>query len=257
MTWPLTRDRAAGRSAERKYKELSKAWQRRMFGRWGRLFWPAFVVLFFVAMKLPGQAQIFAVAFVTATGAMWYVMREFAAPDHIQRWQRGARGERWTAKELRSLARQGWVVRHDLPNGQGNRDHVLVGPAVYLLDTKNLEDDLTLEGDALRVRRIEQPRDSYVLDGLTASMRGAAKKLSHEIRQATGERVWVYPVVVLWGRFEAKTAEAGGVCYVSGHHVADWLRSRPNDLHTWRRQLVEDWLRSAEARSRGADSRWD
>lgn len=72
----------------------------------------------------------------------------------------------------------------------------------------------------------------------------AAKRVSREIREATGERVWVYPVVVLWGRFEEKTAEAVGVFYVSGEHILDWLRSRPTDLRNRRRELVQAWLRA-------------
>lgn len=137
-----------------------------------------------------------------------------------------------------------WVVRHDLDTGYGNRDHVLAGPAVYLLDTKHhIDDRLALEGTALRVQRVDQPRDAYLLDGITPAMKRAAGRLSDEIFRDTGQRVWVYPVVVLWGYFDEGVAEAGGVFYVDGEKVAGWLRSRPTDLHNRRREVVETWLR--------------
>jgi hypothetical protein len=39
--------------------------------------------------------------------------------------------------------------------------------------------------------------------------------------------VWVQPVVVVWGDFEAGFVDADGVVYVHGDHLVDWLRSIP------------------------------
>ena len=45
-----------------------------------------------------------------------------------------------TAKALRGLEDEGWIVMHDLPAGRGNIDHILVGPGgVFLLDSKRLD----------------------------------------------------------------------------------------------------------------------
>jgi hypothetical protein len=45
-------------------------------------------------------------------------------------WQRGAAGERRTARLLDPLARHGWAVLHDLaiPGSQANLDHLVIGP---------------------------------------------------------------------------------------------------------------------------------
>ena len=202
----LQRHDGAGRSAVRKHKELRAAWEQRMFRRIRRWVWLIVYLVLAIGVLLPGMWRVAGVALAVAMGVAWAAIREMAAPDHIQRWERVAWGEQWTAKELRPLKKQGWILRHDIANGAGNRDHIVVGGAVFLLDTKNLEDDLTLENGVLRVRRIDQPRDSYLLDKLNGWMLRSARSLSREIRRETGEGVWVYPVVVLWGRFD----EAGG-----------------------------------------------
>ena len=55
-------------------------------------------------------------------------------PEHIARWQRGAGGEQKTARALKPLRKEGWLIRHDLATGYGNsnRDHIAAGPAVRL-----------------------------------------------------------------------------------------------------------------------------
>ncbi|MGW9238139.1 nuclease-related domain-containing protein [[Kitasatospora] papulosa] len=58
------------------------------------------------------------------------------------RWERGAAGEKATARLLAPLTRAGWRVRHDLrlPGRRFNIDHVLVSPcgtAVVVADTKS------------------------------------------------------------------------------------------------------------------------
>jgi hypothetical protein len=244
MDFRVMRHAGAGRSAERRYKELRASWQRRMFGPWARWVWPLLFVLLLGAVQLPQLWSSLATSLLVATGIAWIVVRD-DPPDHIRRWQRGAWGEQWTAKELRPLAREGWVIRHDLVDPQGNRDHVIVGPGLFLLNTKNLADELTVEGSALRVLRIDQPRDSYLLDGLTSSMRNASKKLSHDIHAETGERAWVYPVVVLWGQFAAGVVEVDGVTYVHGSKLREWLQERPASLSPQRRRAVMSWLERA------------
>lgn len=245
MDWPLQRHGDAGRSAQREYRPLRKAWEKRVFGRVLTWFWPALVVLVLASAFLLQPARTPAMVTLLVAGFAWVALRDACTPDHIQRWQRGAWGERAVAKRLRPLEREGWVVRHDLRVGRGNRDHVVVGNGVYLLDTKFLPHDaVTVEVDALRVRRVDQPRDSYVLDRLPRWMRGAAKSLSSEIREATGERVFVQPVVVVHGGLDPAVQEAGGVVYVESDALADWLRRRADRLDQRRRIAVSDWLRT-------------
>jgi hypothetical protein len=56
----------------------------------------------------------------------------------IERWQKGADGERLVGGVLESLHEQGWRVLHDISFGTGNIDHVAIGPGgVFTIETKS------------------------------------------------------------------------------------------------------------------------
>jgi hypothetical protein len=74
----------------------------------------------------------------------------FHVSQDARNWQRGARGERRTARQLNRLARHGWVVFHDLavPGSRANVDHLAIGPAgVFLADSKNWRGRLAFAPD--------------------------------------------------------------------------------------------------------------
>jgi Nuclease-related domain len=179
-------------------------------------------------------------------GTAFVLLPDTLIPDHIARWERGAWGEQHTAKVLKPLKKEGWVVRQDLAtrSGRGNRDHIIAGAAVYLLDSKLLKDEAWLEGEVLHVRRVDDSGDAYSLHHLTPRMRNMARGLERDIDEALGFPVAVYPVVVIWGHFSS-VQHAGDVTYVAGEELADWLRSRPADLLDERKwEMVSEWLRS-------------
>jgi hypothetical protein len=77
-------------------------------------------------------------AFVAQQLREWRCSRG-VAPDPARAWRRGAEGERRTAKRLRPLTHQGWVVLHDraIPGFPGNVDHLVIGPpGVFVVDSK-------------------------------------------------------------------------------------------------------------------------
>jgi hypothetical protein len=114
-------------------------------------------------------------------------------------WQRGAWGEQNTAHALKPRKKKGWLIRHDLATdyGDANRDHIAVGPAVYLLDSKLLKDEVSLEDGRLHVRRVDVSQDEYSVKAPTSRMAAAAKALKRDLEAAVGFPVAVYPVVVL------------------------------------------------------------
>jgi hypothetical protein len=74
----------------------------------------------------------------------------FRVSQDARNWQRGARGERRTARQLDRLAHHGWVVFHDLavPDSRANADHLVIGPAgVFLVDSKNWRGHLAFAPD--------------------------------------------------------------------------------------------------------------
>jgi hypothetical protein len=84
-----------------------------------------------------------------AAGLVGWRLR-FRVSQDARHWQRGARGERRTARQLNRLLRHGWVVFHDLavPDSRANADHLLIGPAgVFLVDSKNWRGRLAFAPD--------------------------------------------------------------------------------------------------------------
>jgi Nuclease-related domain len=83
---------------------------------------------------------------LAAVAAGWGLRFE-PSPD-ASAWQRGAAGERRTARLLGPLERQGWAVLHDLavPRSQANIDHLLIGPGgVFVIDSKRYRGRLQLD----------------------------------------------------------------------------------------------------------------
>jgi hypothetical protein len=157
-----------------------------------------------------------------------YVALRDSPPHHIEKWRTGSEGERRTARKIRALEREGWLVRHDLDGGSGaNLDHVLVsGAGVFLLDSKNYSGEGMVEGSELRVRWLEDPEDGLICEGIVQRMRAASAELKERIEEATGVRLWVQPVVVLWMRFPQRVAQSSDVVFIHGDAVVAWLRQR-------------------------------
>lgn len=237
----------AGRSGQRRFNELARDWRRRTLGaRTSLYFWSLYTLLLLLALKWTPTGWQFGAGLTFGIVAMGYsLLPDVLMPDHIKRWQRGAWGEQNTAKALKPLKKAGWLVRHDLAAryGKGNRDHIAVGTAVYLLDSKLLKDEVWLEGDVLHVRRLDGSGDRYQVADLTFRMTRGAHALEQDLDRALGFPVAVYPVVVVWGHFDAGVQWAGGVAYVDGDELADWLLTRPSDIRDSRKQqAVRDWL---------------
>ena len=84
-----------------------------------------------------------------AAGLVGWRLR-FRVSQDARNWQRGARGERRTARQLDRLTRHGWVIFHDLavPDSRANADHFIIGPAgVFLADSKNWRGHLAFAPD--------------------------------------------------------------------------------------------------------------
>jgi Nuclease-related domain len=83
---------------------------------------------------------------VAATAAGW-ALRFRPSPDAVA-WQRGAAGERRTARLLSQLERHGWAILHDLavPGSRANLDHLTIGPGgVFAIDSKQYRGRLQLD----------------------------------------------------------------------------------------------------------------
>jgi hypothetical protein len=152
----------AGRYAQQRYRAGLTRWRARVV----RPLRPAFRLAGagLVAAELMWQESLHDWLLGLATGGLiglWIAIAD-SPPAHIERWSRGARGERKTERALRPLRRTGWNFAHDVDTGRGNRDHVVVGPGgVFLLETKRPDGAVSVEGDGLRVQRLDDPEQLY------------------------------------------------------------------------------------------------
>ena len=221
----------AGRYAQQRYRAGLTRWRARVV----RPLRPVFLIVGagLVAAELIWQESLQDWLLGLALGGLiglWIAIAD-SPPAHIDQWLRGARGERKTERALRPLRRSGWDFTHDVDASRGNRDHVAVGPGgVFLLETKRPDGAVSVDGDRLRVQRLDDPEQRYAIDRLGARVRAEAARLSEELAAATGRRCWVQPVVVVWAPFAQRTLERNGVVYVHGEELVGWLQSRGRTL---------------------------
>jgi hypothetical protein len=154
-------------------------------------------------------------------------------PGRIENWRTGFEGERRTARALAPLRRRGYVLLHDLPdrrtsqqNHKGNIDHVVVSPAgVFLLDSKWLGGEASIDRGTVHVQMRDDDEDSYDIPKLASAMRGRAVRLREDIVKQI-DVGFVRPVVVFWNDFEASQVTSEKVVFVHGEHLVDWLQEQ-------------------------------
>jgi len=87
-----------------------------------------------------------------ATAALVGWRLRFRPSEQVTAWQRGAAGERRTARLLDRLVRDGYVVFHDLavPGSPANVDHLVIGPSgVFVIDSKQWSGSVRQGADGL------------------------------------------------------------------------------------------------------------
>jgi hypothetical protein len=99
----------------------------------------------------------------------------FRPSEHSRAWQRGAAGERQTARLLDRLTRDGYVVFHDLAvpgNTTANVDHMVIGPSgMFVIDSKQWTGQVHQGSDGLVWH------NHYRLDRTLATVRWEAETL--------------------------------------------------------------------------------
>ena len=236
---------SAGQSSQLKYDELVRSWRRRkrrMFATVGLICASVMVSSFFAAGRWPAAAWIFGL--LAGVAFAFFLMAWWSPPGWIENWQSGAWGEQATAKALRSLEKDGWVVLHDLPAGRGNVDHIVVGPGgVYLLDSKRLDGAVSVDEHGVMVRRLDDHDLTYRHTGSTHLL-SLARQTHHRVLANSRIKTWVTPVMVLWADFPQRIAEDRCV-YAHGDELVGWLRSRPQTIAPIRVQQVAAVVRAA------------
>jgi len=173
----------------------------------------------------------------------------YRIPEEVDRWRRGADGERATAVRLRGVEALGWPVLHDraLPGTSANVDHLVVGPGgVFVIDSKHWSGTLVWDGVQLWRGRIPLGSVAHVAAWEAAEVTKAFAPLLPDEEW----RVPVRTVVVVHGAqvpFGALTTgptldDPGGVHIVGADVLSGWLDQQRDVFTPPQRALIASLL---------------
>jgi len=169
-----------------------------------------------------------------AVGVCVYVaVRIYRVMPRLRSLRQGIEGEKAVGQFLDRLREQGYQVFHDLVGEGFNVDHVLIGPGgVFTIETKTWskpargEAKIRYDGEALTAVGQMPDRNPIV------QAKAQARWLAELLRESTGRRLGVQPVVLFPGWF----VEAA-----PGSHQAVWVlepKGLPAFLERQREQLA-------------------
>jgi hypothetical protein len=164
------------------------------------------------------HAGLLGVAVAALVG--WWL--RFRTSEQARGWQRGAHGERRTARRLDRLTRHGYVVFHDLalPDSHANLDHLMIGPTgVFAIDSKQWTGSIHQSADGLVWH------NHYRLDRTLATVRWEAEMLGRLLGTRVAALLCVHGAHVQGGGLHTQ-----GVAIVSAHLLrralgGDWVLS--------------------------------
>jgi Nuclease-related domain len=216
-----------GGSAEAEYRRRrrieSATWARTLPWRLAGVLAAGTVAGLLAAQVAPRLALL--AGLVGAAGVGWLL--RFRPSAETTAWQRGAQGERRTARLLGRLDRHGWAILHDLavPGSRANIDHLAIGPGgVFVIDSKQYTGQLHLTEDG------SLWRGRYPLAPVLRAVRFEADQADEVLGVADVEVaaiIAVHGASVPWGR-----VVTSGVTVLPASRVPDLLCSLPPILRS-------------------------
>jgi Nuclease-related domain len=129
----------------------------------------------------------------------------FRSSEQARSWQRGAAGERRTARLLDRLTRDGFVVFHDLamPSSPANVDHLVIGPTwLFVIDSKQWTGSIRQGADGLAWH------NHYCLDRTLETVRWEADTISRILGTRAAALLCVHGAHVHGGGLHAQGVRA-------------------------------------------------
>jgi Nuclease-related domain len=133
----------------------------------------------------------------------------FRQSEQARTWQRGAHGERHTARLLDRLTRDGYVLFHDLAilGSPANVDHLVIGPSgVFVIDSKQWSGSVHQGADGLVWH------NHYRLDRTLETVRWEAETVGRLLGTRAAALLCVHGAHVYGGGLDAQ-----GVAIVPAH----------------------------------------
>ena len=248
------RKRRAGAYAEQRYRRGLRSWRTKNRRTFALYFGPPIVVAFAVGITTRHVVAFSAGLIAGAFYAMWIIFREMA-PRYVEVWRDGGEGERMTEKALKPLKEPDWHVFHEIQNGHGNYDHIVVGGGgVYLLDSKNLQGVLTIKRGTPHLARRHDPDGDVVFYKMRTQALANAKRLKEDIERRTGLHPWVQTVLVFWSEFPEGLVQEGKCIFIEGSRICEWLQRRPNRLGQINAEVIAEAVGDIAKEADGAVS---
>lgn len=165
---------------------------------------------------------------VAALACVYAAVKVLRNRKKMRQLRLGRDGERAVAEHLEWLRRSDFVVFHDVPNGDANVDHVLIGPqGVFTIETKTLSKPL--RGDChVSVHDGKVRANGLVLDrNPIVQAKAQAGWLRHFLAESQFN-VPVWPVVVFPGWFvEPFDMKAAGVWVLEVKALSKFIEHEP------------------------------
>ena len=165
--------------------------------------------------------------------------------QRVRQLRLGRDGERAVAQYLEWFRTLNFFVFHDVPNGDANIDHVLIGPSgVFTIETKTLSKPqrghckITVEDGVIRANGQMLDRDPMV------QAKAQAGWLKHFLAESQFETT-VQPVVVFPGWFvERFDMKAAGAWVLETKALSKFIENEPVRLTREQTQAIASALRS-------------
>jgi hypothetical protein len=190
-----------GRSALAAYRrrrgEELAAWTRSLAWRAPLVAAAGLTVQILVAEAGLPRAGLLGLAVAALVG--WRL--RFRPSEQARTWQRGAHGERRTARLLDRLTRDGFVVFHDLavPGSPANVDHLVIGPSgVFIIDSKQWTGSVHQGADGLAWH------NHYPLDRTVETVRWEAQQVGRMLGSRAAALLCVHGAHVHGGGLHAQ-----------------------------------------------------
>lgn len=182
---------------------------------------------------------------VAVLAILYATVKIWRSRKHVRRMKLGRDGERAVAQYLEWFRSASYFVFHDIPNGDANVDHVLVGPAgVFTIETKTLSKPhrgpckISVVSSVVHANGKALDRDPIVQAKAQA---GWLKSFLAESQMV----VHVQPVVVFPGWFiEPFDMKAAGAWVLEPKALSKFVENEPVRLPREQVQAISSALRS-------------
>jgi hypothetical protein len=176
---------------------------------------------------------------------LYAAIKIWRSRKHVRRMRLGRDGERAVAQYLEWFRSANYFVFHDIPNGDANVDHVLVGPAgVFTIETKTLSKPsrgpckITVNQSVIHANGRALDRDPIVQAKAQA---GWLKRFLAESQM----EAHIQPVVVFPGWFiEPFDMKAAGTWVLETKALSKFVENEPVRLTREQVQAIASALRS-------------